>query len=1372
MKFKRLLSLAGFIAALLIFTGSRSFADDAIAVGNALGYSGGSDTVDVFITTDQAYPAAEITLNYDPAKLSYEEGSLVVNTDAWDPSWGDPQVAVNTTTGELKVAFISFSSLDAQIPQTIASLKLFSVVMNAAAGVAPGTETITPSGIFTTTEFQEIIVTSLSSGSFVIQSSYTLDIADDAEGSFGLAVPVNIYLSNASDAVGVEFTITFDGSQLEYGGTVELNEEIWQNGSPETPEVTASTGEVKVLIFTSSVTAAIPSNNEPRWVAKVYLKSVAGAVEQALNPLTFSKGIVATRDPDDFSVVENTATLLDGNFAIKGKHSLKVSSDAGSPLGGSDTVTVYLKNSETVVGVEAELAFDADNFTVSEGDLVFNKSIFSGSEENVNVEISTTSSTIKVVAFPLSTDSIVPALEEKELFKVILNAKSDATPGYDTLDISGMVTTRDENFVPLEVPVVTATKGIYLISSPFEYQVQNLVGKPKSTQTVNILLTNRDAVVSTELVIKFNADSVSFVEGSVVANGDVWDNGAPDPEVVAGPDSVKIGLIDLTGTSSIAAGGAGQGLVSLDMKLNDNLVNGDTVWFNVSGMVAVRDEDYQVTDVVATGVGGYFAVVQDITPPGAVADAAGVIGENAITISWRNPVDADLTQVVIVRKTDTEEVTVYDAAGIPEAAGTFIDSDISQGVEYTYEITCYDNADNPSETVTLGPFMIGGIVAPDPPVAGEPVAGDGVVTITWTNPEDKEFATFDYVKVYRLAEGVADSVVLLDGEGLEEQPETLTDTTVTNDVTYTYVIYAIDTDGQASEPAVVTATPEAPVPVNNVLKVISGIGFAGEEVIAAIDMYSEEDAIAGISFDVNFDHSKLQITEVGLGANAAGLTLVGLDADAIAEANSSGVISISMVDFTFSSPVPAGDYEEILKITLQISSEAAAGESVPLTLAEASLSNADAEDVPVRVEDGQVDVVAASVVVENTTASVGQDVTVRILTNSPDANIAGAGFTVMFDYESLQIKSTAVGADASALSPVGLDETVIAAANSSGSLMVSLVDFTFSSPIQAGEDRETFLVTFTVGDIEAPATLDIDLDEVSLSDENAVNIAVGGIGGSIEVVSGPDIDGNGVVDGGDLFAYLKNPEQVPVDILAELIAELLAKPIPENLLASARNFAAVDFTDTGVALVSLDTDMEVIVARFTFSYDNSYEVAAVQLNGSLQGKAYIKPMYLEGKLVVDIISLNGLTPASLGDNLFCIQFRNAEYQETGLTLEKVEIADRSGNVYTNENAKVSTPKVLPKAFSLSQNSPNPFNPSTTISYAVPESSAGVMVKMAVYNIRGQKVITLVDELKEAGNYTVNWDGRDLSGSRVSSGVYFYRINAGDFTAVRKMVIVK
>jgi len=96
---------------------------------------------------------------------------------------------------------------------------------------------------------------------------------------------------------------------------------------------------------------------------------------------------------------------------------------------------------------------------------------------------------------------------------------------------------------------------------------------------------------------------------------------------------------------------------------------------------------------------------------------------------------------------------------------------------------------------------------------------------------------------------------------------------------------------------------------------------------------------------------------------------------------------------------------------------------------------------------------------------------------------------------------------------------------------------------------------------------------------------------------------------------------------------------------------------------------------------------------------------------------------------------------------------------------------LPRSLILYQNSPNPLNPSTTISYSIPEGAA-LEARLEIYNIRGQIVRILVDDLQEPGVYQVFWDGTDGQGKEVPSGVYFYRLKAGDSTRVRKMVVLR
>ncbi len=94
---------------------------------------------------------------------------------------------------------------------------------------------------------------------------------------------------------------------------------------------------------------------------------------------------------------------------------------------------------------------------------------------------------------------------------------------------------------------------------------------------------------------------------------------------------------------------------------------------------------------------------------------------------------------------------------------------------------------------------------------------------------------------------------------------------------------------------------------------------------------------------------------------------------------------------------------------------------------------------------------------------------------------------------------------------------------------------------------------------------------------------------------------------------------------------------------------------------------------------------------------------------------------------------------------------------------------IPAVFSLSQNYPNPFNPSTKINFALPKSE-NVMIK--IYDITGREVYTLVDQKMQPGKYSATWTSINNFGKSVASGVYFYRIVAGDFVESKKMILVR
>ncbi|MEE9555470.1 MAG: T9SS type A sorting domain-containing protein, partial [candidate division Zixibacteria bacterium] len=94
---------------------------------------------------------------------------------------------------------------------------------------------------------------------------------------------------------------------------------------------------------------------------------------------------------------------------------------------------------------------------------------------------------------------------------------------------------------------------------------------------------------------------------------------------------------------------------------------------------------------------------------------------------------------------------------------------------------------------------------------------------------------------------------------------------------------------------------------------------------------------------------------------------------------------------------------------------------------------------------------------------------------------------------------------------------------------------------------------------------------------------------------------------------------------------------------------------------------------------------------------------------------------------------------------------------------------LPKSFSLDQNYPNPFNPSTYISFEIPKETDATIT---IFNSLGQIVKTISEQRLLPGRHEIIWDGRDDNGNGLASGIYFYRLTAGDFTKTRKMVMIK
>jgi hypothetical protein len=158
----------------------------------------------------------------------------------------------------------------------------------------------------------------------------------------------------------------------------------------------------------------------------------------------------------------------------------------------------------------------------------------------------------------------------------------------------------------------------------------------------------------------------------------------------------------------------------------------------------------------------------------------------------------------------------------------------------------------------------------------------------------------------------------------------------------------------------------------------------------------------------------------------------------------------------------------------------------------------------------------------------------------------------------------------------------------------------------------------------------------------------------------------------------------------------------------------------------------------------------------------------------DLLALGGNQPVSAADVEFMVSpavwaergrawFVWADPRQDGLN---IFLANR---LYLPSGTGQDDGNLVPASFTLSQNFPNPFNPSTEIAFAMPQ---GGHVTVTVYNVLGREIKTLTDRYYPAGEHRLTWDGEDASGNPAATGVYFYRMTAGDFSDQRKMILLR
>ena len=135
---------------------------------------------------------------------------------------------------------------------------------------------------------------------------------------------------------------------------------------------------------------------------------------------------------------------------------------------------------------------------------------------------------------------------------------------------------------------------------------------------------------------------------------------------------------------------------------------------------------------------------------------------------------------------------------------------------------------------------------------------------------------------------------------------------------------------------------------------------------------------------------------------------------------------------------------------------------------------------------------------------------------------------------------------------------------------------------------------------------------------------------------------------------------------------------------------------------------------------------------------------------------------------FALNFKaKASSQNSSLELDLREL--KLDDSVVNAEVFLTEQNTKTLQFQLFQNYPNPFNPETEISYQLPGKSA---VEMTIYNLQGQKIKTLISEHQAAGSHRVKWDAKDEQGNEVASGVYLCRLKAGEYVAIRRLLLLR
>ena len=382
--------------------------------------------------------------------------------------------------------------------------------------------------------------------------------------------------------------------------------------------------------------------------------------------------------------------------------------------------------------------------------------------------------------------------------------------------------------------------------------------------------------------------------------------------------------------------------------------------------------------------------------------------------------------------------------------------------------------------------------------------------------------------------------------------------------------------------------------------------------------------------------------------------------------------------------------------------------------------------------------------------------------------------------------------------------------------ILGVVIFNLNGAVIDPGEQVVAWICFTADDIPpVPGPLGtedlVGVGSVIVSDEFGGLIGSSGEDGLIQIGIPGDVNLDGVIDIRDVVVLinailisgpqvpdLSNPDGVDFKIadlngdgdvnVADVIGQvnhILGLPLDDGVSPKAVTSSPI-VVDLGSAVsqnngqlaipVLLETSDLIAGAQATFTFDPSIlTVGTPELVGNASN-LLINSSVSGGTLRVVAVSLakdQGLSTGTTPILLIPVTLRDDD--EAALTLTELTLVNRQAQVVpvtmgTSTVAVTKDGAVVPTTFALHANRPNPFNPSTTIAYDVPQQAH---ITLTVYNLLGQEVIRLVDQMQSPGRYTVTWHGTNAQGQVVATGVYMYRLTSSTgYGQTKRMTLLK